>query len=392
MSRIVAYFGCTVLCSTVVPAQTPISAGLQRFHWLVEQHAVGKSWPCFVRPARTQLGFDLGFRTGYAVRIRLRDLAGKGGRLTTIFRVTPQYSPDKPTHFVQEWTVPPIAEGSHGDVWLDGTFTIGSGNYKVDWLMRDWHGGVCSASWTLSPRLPHGAGHIATAFPRGAVLASGEDQAAQAQPRDAKAIGGLHLAVLVHAGSNRAGAWSVSDEDRDRILSILRTIGREPRVRSFSVLAFNLETTRILYKETETSRIDMAELNSAMKSLRLGTIALDELATEGAEAQFLTDVAGNQDFWGHADALVFVGPKCSLDQALTDSMRRQLGSACRPVFYLSYGGRTLHRDRDPISAAVRHWRGNEFNLGKPLDLVSAWSRIMSRLGNGQARTAARLQD
>ena len=51
------------------------------------------------------------------------------------------------------------------------------------------------------------------------------------------------------------------------------------------------------------------------------------------------------------------------------------------MFYLTYTPAPQANPwRDLIGSAVRHWRGREFVVGKPVDLITAWSKIMSQLG------------
>src|SRR5258705_7574900 len=51
--------------------------------------------PCTVQGFKPELGFDLGFHSGYEVSVPLKELAGDGNDLTAIFRVIPKGDPDK---------------------------------------------------------------------------------------------------------------------------------------------------------------------------------------------------------------------------------------------------------------------------------------------------------
>src|SRR4051794_11694974 len=85
---------------------------------------VSTSLPCEVKPVRPELGFDLGFHTGYQVSLRLRHLAGEGLVLTSIFRVIPENNADAVAYFQQKWTVPAIAPNAVGAAILDGSFVV----------------------------------------------------------------------------------------------------------------------------------------------------------------------------------------------------------------------------------------------------------------------------
>src|SRR4051812_9156665 len=56
---------------------------------VLELHEVKTSLPCAIMPARTELGLDLVFHAGLTTHVKLRDLAGEGNVLTSIFGVTP---------------------------------------------------------------------------------------------------------------------------------------------------------------------------------------------------------------------------------------------------------------------------------------------------------------
>ena len=59
-------------------------------------------------------------------------------------------------------------------VSLEGAFTVGTGNYIVDWLMRDGLERVCSAHWKISIRLPAAEEYPSIALGAGSVIASNE--------------------------------------------------------------------------------------------------------------------------------------------------------------------------------------------------------------------------
>ncbi len=109
--------------------------------------------PCTVTPNEPVLGFDLQFHAGYEVSIPLREVAGRYDLLSILFRVTPESRPGEPVHFTQRIRVPKIEDDARGAAYLHGTFDLGEGRYKVDWLMRDRAGRVCSSFWDAEANL-----------------------------------------------------------------------------------------------------------------------------------------------------------------------------------------------------------------------------------------------
>jgi len=339
------------------------------------------SLPCEVKPVEPRLGFDLGFHTGYKVRIRFHDLADGGDILKVIFRVTPEENSIWPTYFKQEWTLPPISDDSYGAVSLEGAFTVGMGNYKVDWLMRNGLERVCSAHWKVSIRLPAAEEHPTIALEAGSVIASNEltHEKRSAPQTDARPA----VTILAHVSSQRSGAAALLPEEKQTLLSILRGISREPCIGSFSLIGFNLEHSKVLFKEDNVKQIDLAALDRAVDSFQLGTVAVSQLGEKDTGTEFLVQLAAEQVLRNQSDALIFVSPKIADHSRLEYRMLSGLGEVGCPVFYLSYNpGWAARGGSDWIAAAVRHWKGYEFNIRKPADLLSVWSNIMSRIGDG----------
>ena len=391
---------CTLLCSVTLGAQVleGLPPGGERRLYPSDAAALNlreprTSLPCAVKPVRAELAYDLGFETGYQVRIRLRDIAGEGGVLTVIFRVSPDGGIKPPAYFQQKWTLPPIPEDANGETTLDGTFTVGEGDYYVDWLMRDENERVCSAYWRISARLPAGKGPFTTALSRGVVLPTTRDYVGMKQPSSETAEKRLRLRILLHVAPKFADAAVLSPHDRDALSSIVRGIAREPQISSLSITAFNLTRSQIVFREDDVRQIDFAALDDAIGSFSPGTIAVDELATKDAGGRFFVELLADQRARRRADALIFVGPKVQDDRTVPAEPLRELADAGCPVFYLSYKPTwTMRLGADPIAAAVRTSRGSEFSIGRPLDLLSAWSKIMSKITDGNTwRTLSKAQ-
>ena len=173
-------------------------------------------------------------------------------------------------------------------------------------------------------------------------------------------------------------------EEKQTLMSILQGISREPWIGSFSFIGFNLEHSKVLFKEDNVKQINLAALDRAVDSFHLGTVTVSQLAEKDTGTDdFLVQLAAQQVLRNQSNALIFVSPKIADYPRLEDRMLDGLGEISCPVFYLSYNpGRVAKGGTDWISAAVRHWRGYEFNIRKPVDLLSVWSNIMSRIGHG----------
>jgi hypothetical protein len=341
---------------------------------------VSTSLPCVVKPVHPELGFDLAFHAGFEVRMRLRDLAGEGNVLTGIFRVTPDRDPGTPVYFQQKWKVPPIPEDAKDTVVLDGTFALGQGGYQVDWLMRDLTDRVCSAHWRMSANIPGKAEHIAAGPAPGAVLEDSADRFSEQHVPHGKAGGPLVVKILLNVSPQVRGGVVISPRERHALFSILRGIEMDPSVGTISVTAFNLDQSQIIFHREDTQHIDFPGLVEAIDSLDLGTVSVSRLAEKDSEARFLIELTADTVKSNPPDALIFVGPKIKGDAFTTSNVWKRHGEAGCPVFYLTYDTvPNLYPWPDFIGDAVRHWKGREFTIRRPVDLLIAWSRIMSQV-------------
>ena len=333
---------------------------------------------CAVRPVRPELGFDLGFHSGYRVRFRLRDLAGEGGVLTAVFRVIPEGTGKRPAYFSQQWRIPAITADADGEVELEGAFIVGEGDYQVDWLIRDDHERVCSAYWRVSARFGRTKAAFKAALSPGSIIGAGAERDRILWPKTESREAGRRLVVFVHIGSSVSGTSEIPVQEKEAVLSILHGISREPGIARFTVVAFNLDNRTVIFNQDEAQNIDFAGLKLAIDSIRTGTVPVNLLAQKDSEARFLADLIGGQTPSKHADGVIFLGAARPADARFTNEMLQQLGNAGGPVFYLSYSPRWSSNPRaDLIGSAVRHWRGHKFNINSPLDFASAWSNIMS---------------
>jgi hypothetical protein len=187
--------------------------------------------------------------------------------------------------------------------------------------------------------------------------------------------------VLINFAPHNASAATLQPLDTAALVSILRSIAREPRIGKFSLVAFNLHEQRILYRQDNADRIDFPKLGEALESLNLGTIDLKRLSNKHGETDFLTNLIqqeiGSQD---HPDALVFAGPKALLDENVSRGTLEEVGEVEYPVFYMNYNLTPQTTPwRDAIGRAVRFFKGTEFTITRPRDLWSAVTEMVSRI-------------
>lgn len=338
---------------------------------------------CSVTPDKATLGFDLKFHSGYSVTLPLKNLAGLGNRLTIVFRVTSTGSAT-PVYFNQHVRVPPIEQTS-GDVLLNGAFDLGLGDYHVDWLIRDLAGLYCSTSWDVSAQLsPHDRG-VNVALPAHAIAAS-EQERFQAEPPVARASGDpLNVKVLLNFAPQHPGAATMAPQDRSALVGILRNLARNPRLGRISLIAFNVDQRRILYRQDFSSAIDFPAFGTALKSLALGTVDFHALEDKNGGMVFLSTLIRNEMAADpNVDGLVFVGPRSLLDSSIPEDDLKRIREPAYPIFYLNYEpDPSAVPWRDAIGRMVKFFKGREYTISGPRDLWNAVSETVDRMAQSK---------
>lgn len=371
-----------------LPAQVPLAGSgsgepvrMINSDWaILEAREERKDLACEVSPIKPVLGFDLRFHAGYDVLLPNKEVAGSENILTMIFRVAPADRKEDAHYFVQHVRVPEMPADAGGNAYLQGSFDVGEGKYVVDWLMRDRTERFCSKYWDIAAELPERDRQIPMQLKPGAIAPVDAGQFKEEPPvqrRVAEPL--LRVKVLVNFAPQRPNSATLQPVDTSALVAILRSIAREPRIGTFSVVAFNLQEQRILYRQRNANRIDFPALGEAVETLKLGTVDLKRLSQKHGETEFLTaliqDELGGQD---QPDALIFAGPKAMLDENVPTDSLKDVGDVEFPVFYMNFNLQPNDMPwRDAIGRAVKFFRGQEFTITRPRDLWSAMGDIVS---------------
>jgi hypothetical protein len=351
---------------------------------VLEAGETRKDLPCSVTPSKPTVGFDLRFHAGYEVTLPLKEMAGGENMLSIIFRVEPQNHRDQPLYFVQRVRVPAIEEDAKGDAYLQGAFDVGEGQYHVDWLMRDRAERVCSSYWDSEASIVPKDRPMTLAINPGSIQPANAEQFKDEPPvQRVSNEAPLNVKVLVNFAPQNSLSAALQPVDTSALVSILRTIVRDPHIGKFSLVAFNMQEQKVLYRQERADRIDFPALGAAINTLNLGTVDLKQLGDKHGDTDFLTDlvrkevVASPQN---HPDALIFAGPKVMLDANVPEDSLKEAGGVDFPVFYMNYNLNPQAVPwKDAISHTVKFFRGTEYTISRPRDLWFAVSEMVSRI-------------
>ena len=347
---------------------------------IIETETARKDLPCTVTPIKPVLGFDLRFHAGYGVTLPLKELAGNGDNLTMIFKVTSEQSKDSPSFFSQKFIVPPVEEDSKGDTYLEGTFDVGEGAYHVDWMMRDRMERVCSSDWDITASLAAQDQNIRPVISSSEIEAAERDFFRPDPPVSRTASDSFRVKLLVNFAPQNSASSAMPPVDTSAIVSILRSIHRDPHIGRFSLVAFNMTDQKVVYRADNAENIDFPALGKAVTRVKLGTIDYKKLTDPHSEVDFLTRLVEDELGNASTDAVIFAGPKVMLDQNVAAEVLKDLSSITFPVFYMNYNLRPQQNPwRDSIGTVVKKLRGVEYTITRPRDLANAWTDIVSRI-------------
>jgi hypothetical protein len=327
------------------------------------------------------LGFDLRFHSGFDIVLPLRELAGDGDNLTIIFRVTSALAPDSPFYFTQKYNVPEIETDAKGDAFLQGGFDVGEGDYHVDWMMRDRQERVCSSNWDVTAALAGKDQGMKLAITPATIASSDAEFFKQDPPVERVSSDQAYkVKVLINFAPQQSFASTMLPVDLSALTSILRNISRDPMIGKFSVVAFNMNEQRVVYRQDDSDQIDFPELGKALGSLKLGMVDYKKLSDPHSGSQFLTTFIGDELRDNHSDAVIFAGPKVNLDDNSALDNLRDLSNVSYPVFYMNYN-LSPQQDpwRDTIGALVKRLKGFQYTITRPRDLWTSWSDIMGHI-------------
>ena len=306
---------------------------------VLEAGETRKDLVCTVNPTKPVLGFDLRFHAGYEVTIPLKELIGVENQLNILFRVASKNS-DQPVYFAQHIHVPAIEEDAKGEAYLQGAFDVGEGEYHVDWLMRDRSEHVCSSYWDAEAAVAPKDRPMSLSIAPAAIQRADAEQFKEEPPvQRATSQPPLNVKLLVNFAPQNALSAALQPVDTSALVSILRSIFREPRIGKFSVVAFNMQEQKVVYRQEDADRIDFPALGQALTALNLGTVDLKRLSEKHGDTDFLTNLVRHEvssNPQAHPDALIFAGPKVMLDANVPQESLKEAGDVDFPVFYMNY--------------------------------------------------------
>jgi hypothetical protein len=192
----------------------------------------------------------------------------------------------------------------------------------------------------------------------------------------------MHVKVLLNVTPGNAGHVLLDSGETEVLESLLQNLGREPRFSSFTLVAFNHRSQRVIHRQENVRQIDIGALESALAKSDAGTINYRSLQDPHGESKFIAGILAGEIAADAAqpDVVIVAGPKTSVDGKvpLEQLLKDRVEVNC-PIFYFSYVADPMGEPfRDSIGAALKAYKTtSEYTITRPHDMGVAISRLLS---------------
>ena len=339
--------------------------------------------PCSVINIKPILGFDLRYHSGYEVSVPLQGTRRFGKHAyDPVSGFLASNRPALPVYFIHRMRVPAIEDEAKGDAYFQGSFDIGEGKYKVEWLMRDRTERVCSSFWEVESSLPLKDKQVALSPRQAAIQPSEREQFRDEPPIQRVARKRpLNVKVLVNFApqNSRVGYFAASRHQRahsNPTKHLPRSPDRQVHRGGFQSPG---APRRLPAGQCRKDRLPCPRRGARFD--QPGNDRPEAARPEARETEFLTKLI-QEEVGASAtpDAVVFAGPKALLEESVPQESLRQIGELGYPVFYMNYN---LYPQavpwNDAIRKAVKFLKGYEYTISKPRDLWFAVTEMVSRI-------------
>jgi hypothetical protein len=333
---------------------------------------------CKVTPIKPLLNYSFRFQTGYLVRMPIRNYQGKAQRLLTFFRVTPRDKEREPSYFLS-FAQLPKGPGSNVTIEFGGGYVVGEGEYRVDWVLADESGRVCTKNWSIRAKLGRKERGIRPGMAAGAV----EDISLRRWTRasgGARDEQGHRVTVLLNASPLSLRQLRLGGYDRALLLSSLASMLERLPLRSVRLVAFNLDQQREIYRREDFASTDFGRLSRTLGELELALVDYEVLKNRRGHVKLVLDLIAESLEKDRPDAVVFLGPQPRSFDKINKSLLPERSPGDPPLYYVQLRPYSAAANfPDTVMNAVDRMNGKTFQVYSPGDFAEAIKEISKTL-------------
>ena len=200
-------------------------------------------------------------------------------------------------------------------------------------MMRDRIERVCSSNWDVTAALAAKDQNMKLGIEKNAIDASDLAFFKEEPPiTRLNAEEAFKVKILLNFAPQQGYASSMQPIDTSALVSILRNISREPKIGRFSIVVFNMNEQRVVYRQQDADHIDFPELGKALSTLKLGMIDYKKLADPHSGSDFLSKLVLDELGNNKTDAVIFAGPEDRAGRHRSGREPERAGERSLPCF------------------------------------------------------------
>jgi len=273
----------------------------------------------------------------------------------------------------------PVPQGVSGEFNFPSAVSLGVGEYRSSWRIRDSDGRSCQGVKVLKAKLSRKERGIDVTLGPGEIV-----DTAMYMFRNEEAIERPHLRsphrlkIFISLDVlGRRGRVA-----RTRLVHILphiaalRQLGRSQSFNQFSVVVFSFEDQRVVARQDYQPTIDFSPLTKMIQQLRPDAVDYRDLM-RGSEMQFFQEMLVEELRLSEIpDGVVFIGHEMNFGKRLPSNILAGYRDLGIPVAFFD-GSRFAWNGA--MGKFVRAMDGREFALRRPSDLAKAISGFEARV-------------
>jgi hypothetical protein len=336
---------------------------------------------CSAKKLGPSLDFEFRFVAGTWFALPVKQFWGERIELDIAMLVEPvNGTPGKPTLVEHELKArQEVPEGSRGEIYFPTAVSVGTGQYRAKWRIRDVRGRSCEGTRLFKASLGRNERTVRMTLGPGEIVDTamylfrpqeGFERPHLQSSRRMKIF--ISLDVLGRRGRVvRTRLFHVLPH-----FAALRRLASSPSFNEFSVVTFSFEDQKVLIRQDYRETVDFASMSDAISDLRPGTVDVSDLA-RGSEMRFFENLLAQELLRSDPpEAVVFLGQDVNFGQRLPGHILdrfRQLGAT------VSFLDASRFAWRGAMGNFVRAMGGKEYRLRQPSDLARAIALFEARV-------------
>ncbi len=333
---------------------------------------------CHVHPVKPTLDFSFRFQTGYVVSLPAQQYSGREHKLVVLARITP-HSGGATKYLISIVNLP---SGLKPKMQLEfgGGYLVGTGRYRVEWLLMDDDNRVCRQNWNVEAKLGHTEKHADVAIADNTVSALSFPKWNAAAPAQEA---GSRVTVLMHAAPLYSRSTMIRGYERIVLLGALASLLEHFSTHSVRLVVFNLDQQKELFRQDVLDKDSYRRVADTMRNLNIARVDYRVLLNRLGHVALLSKMIDNELLAPDPpDTVIFFGPTARYSEKVAEFALSANSKAPR-FFYLQMKPPGFRRAEfpDSIQLTVAKLKGKTITFASPGEFAKGIATIENKVGS-----------